>query len=227
MSYMNGNKVLNVEFIGGTGITDQEYDPSSANAQSGKAVSQAMSSFSETQQSLINISNEHEFKLEQLEQREYDEVLYDDFGKKETISDFEITIPLGKEVTHLKIFAVLRFAEGTTGGREFYCNGICDDNSTHLIAYRSNVAGNGTDNLMEKLTFSAEWQWYDIPNSDGSFGMSWSCDFSVFAGGASNNNNRFSSATSKETTCSKPTKIKFKVPNCSIGTNSYILIKGY
>lgn len=224
---MNGSKVLNVEFIGGTGITDQDYNPDSENAQSGKAVAQAMDEHRDLLQELINTSNEHDLKIELLEQREYDEVLFDDFGQKENMSDLEITIPLGKEVTHLKIFAVLRFASGVTGGKEFYCNGICEDNSTHLIAYRSNVAGSGTNNLMEKLTFSAEWQWYDVPNADGSFGMSWSCDFSVFAGGASNNNNRFSSATSKETTCSKPTKIQFKVPNTSILSNSYILIKGY
>ena len=42
MAYINGEQVLSVNFIGGTGITDQEFNPESENAQSGKAVAQAI-----------------------------------------------------------------------------------------------------------------------------------------------------------------------------------------
>lgn len=46
MAYINGEQVLSVNFIGGTGITDQDYNPESANAQSGKAVAQAIAQVS-------------------------------------------------------------------------------------------------------------------------------------------------------------------------------------
>ena len=42
MAYINGNKVLSVDLVGGTGLTDQEYNPESENAQSGKAVAEAV-----------------------------------------------------------------------------------------------------------------------------------------------------------------------------------------
>lgn len=42
MAYINDSRILSVKFIGGTGITDQDYNPESENAQSGKAVAQAV-----------------------------------------------------------------------------------------------------------------------------------------------------------------------------------------
>ena len=42
MAYINDKRMFSLTFVGGTGITDQDYNPESANAQSGKAVAQAV-----------------------------------------------------------------------------------------------------------------------------------------------------------------------------------------
>lgn len=165
----------------------------------------------------------HEAAIENL-QSEHDEILYDDICMP---TNDTLIIDLGKEVSHLKIFASIPISgEGTTGGKEFYCQGICKDGVEHIIAYRSSVPGTATDNLIKKLTFSGEWQVYAISGISDDIGMAHFCDFFVFAGNAANNNNHWVAATAKDVKCSKPSKIKFRVPNVAL-SKSYILIKGY
>ena len=57
MAYINDNHVFKVKFIGGTGITDQTYNPESANAQSGKAVAEAIANIDVSGGGSADLSN--------------------------------------------------------------------------------------------------------------------------------------------------------------------------
>lgn len=134
----------------------------------------------------------------------------------------EIVIDLGREVSHLKVHAILKFPDGTMGGKALTCVGESVDRDW-VIAYRSSGLGSTTTE-MNTLTLSSEWDYFtDEKNYSACVGKHF-----AFVGSGLTNSNAFGSGNSVDGYLKPPTKIKIKVgTGATILAGSYILVEGY